>query len=109
MNAIEFETNQATRKEESYEELEAVAQLLIRKEAKVHIVGHTDAVGKAEKNLQLSITRALSVKAFLQEQGVATGQITTSGKGETEPIVTNDTPQGRAKNRRVEIKILETK
>lgn len=69
------------------------------------IVGHTDAVGTDSYNQGLSERRARSAAAFLVQQGVASGRLQSVGRGETEPIATNDTEEGRQLNRRVEVAI----
>ncbi len=69
------------------------------------IVGHTDATGSDEYNMGLSRRRANSAASYLQSQGVSTDRITTVGKGEGEPIASNDTDAGRQENRRVEVAI----
>lgn len=69
----------------------------------ISIVGHTDSTGTAEHNMDLSVRRAAAVKSYLVTAGVADARLTTVGKGETEPIASNGTPEGRAQNRRVEI------
>lgn len=69
------------------------------------IVGHTDATGSDEYNMGLSRRRANSAAGYLQSQGVSTDRITTVGKGEGEPIASNDTDAGRQQNRRVEVAI----
>ena len=71
----------------------------------VHVIGHTDSVGSEESNQRLSERRALAVGNYLAAQGVAPGRIIARGFGETRPIASNATPQGRAQNRRVEIRI----
>ncbi len=70
---------------------------------KILVVGHTDATGSEEKNLELSRRRADAVKGFLAQAGVPNDRISIEGMGEAEPIASNDTPEGRANNRRVEI------
>ena len=70
------------------------------------VVGHTDSTGTAAHNMDLSIRRSGAVKSFLVEQGVGGNRLTTQGKGETEPVAPNSTPEGRAQNRRVEIVIV---
>jgi outer membrane protein OmpA-like peptidoglycan-associated protein len=65
------------------------------------IVGHTDNTGSDEYNQKLSEDRAEAVKKYLVGKGVGEIGITASGKGETEPIADNNTPEGRDKNRRV--------
>ena len=69
------------------------------------IVGHTDSKGDDAYNMSLSQRRANSASAYLQAQGVPASRIRTSGRGETEPKVSNDTEAGMAQNRRVEIAI----
>ena len=72
----------------------------------VLIVGHTDATGSAEYNQGLSLRRATSAANYLIAQGVASTRVRTAGRGEMEPIATNDTEAGRQANRRVEIAIV---
>lgn len=69
----------------------------------VSIAGHTDSVGSAAANLRLSKERADAALAYLVAKGVAQARITAEGRGEAEPIAGNDTPAGRAENRRVEM------
>lgn len=70
---------------------------------RVRVVGHTDNTGSDAINDPLSLRRAESVRDYLSDRGVATSRIEVSGRGSREPVATNDTPEGRAKNRRVEI------
>jgi outer membrane protein OmpA-like peptidoglycan-associated protein len=72
------------------------------------IEGHTDATGSDEHNLALSQRRADSVRDYLTGQGVPAMQIDARGFGESQPKATNDTPEGRQLNRRVEIRITST-
>ncbi len=67
------------------------------------IEGHTDSRGSATHNQKLSLERAQSVRDYLVSQGVDSSRITTVGRGESEPVASNQTPEGRANNRRVEI------
>lgn len=67
------------------------------------VVGHTDSTGPAEYNQRLSERRAESVATFLAQRGVAPGRMLVSGMGETQPIASNATADGRQQNRRVEI------
>jgi outer membrane protein OmpA-like peptidoglycan-associated protein len=69
------------------------------------IVGHTDAKGPADYNQNLSEERARSAATFLIRQGLAGDRIETTGKGEAEPVATNETAAGRQQNRRVEVAI----
>lgn len=70
------------------------------------IVGHTDAVGSDAVNDRLSLERANSVSSYAASKGVSNGRLRTNGKGKNEPIASNDTDEGRAQNRRVEIVIV---
>jgi len=69
------------------------------------IVGHTDAVGSDDYNQTLSERRARSTAVYLANRGVNSSRLQTVGRGETEPVATNDSEDGRAKNRRVEVAI----
>jgi outer membrane protein OmpA-like peptidoglycan-associated protein len=69
------------------------------------IVGHTDSQGDDAYNMGLSLRRANSASSYLQSQGVPASRISTSGRGETEPVASNDTEAGKAQNRRVEVAI----
>lgn len=71
----------------------------------VLIVGHTDSQGDDAYNMSLSQRRANSASAYLQSQGVPSTRISTSGRGEAEPVASNDTEVGRSQNRRVEVAI----
>jgi len=84
--------------------LTEVAELLIASDEQVTIEGHTDSVGPEEYNMGLGQRRADSVRDFLAAQGVPVENMTTVSYGETRPVAPNDTPEGRALNRRVEIK-----
>lgn len=72
---------------------------------KVEVGGYTDSVGEEAKNQALSERRAKSVKTFLVNEGVDAGRLTTKGYGESDPVDTNDTKEGRANNRRVAFKV----
>lgn len=69
------------------------------------VVGHTDATGASAYNQSLSQRRSASASSYLVSQGVSAARVQTSGRGETEPIATNDTESGRQANRRVEVAI----
>jgi outer membrane protein OmpA-like peptidoglycan-associated protein len=83
-----------------------VASLNENPDTDILVVGHTDNVGRAEYNLGLSDRRAASVKNYAVAQGLAPSRIKTEGKGASEPIASNETAEGRAQNRRVEIVIV---
>ena len=69
------------------------------------MVGHTDTNGSAQRNLALSVARADAVRDELVASGIVGLRITTLGEGGTKPLVTNDSPANRRKNRRIEIKV----
>ncbi|HUF12465.1 MAG TPA: OmpA family protein [Longimicrobiales bacterium] len=84
---------------------ELAASLQRHPDTEVLIVGHTDAVGSDDYNMNLSYRRANSAAQYLQTQGVSSARVETAGRGETEPIASNDSEAGRQENRRVEIAI----
>lgn len=87
--------------------LDQVAQVLAQYEKTyVDVYGHTDSTGSDAYNLTLSEKRASSVAAYLESRGVQSARLGTRGFGETQPVASNDTEDGRAANRRVEIKIV---
>jgi len=71
----------------------------------IHIVGFTDSTGTAQYNQKLSVRRARAVADYLISQGVPAGRIRIEGRGETQPVASNATAAGRARNRRVDIVI----
>ena len=72
-------------------------------------VGHTDSVGSNQYNQKLGARRAAAVKAYLVSKGVDDNRVYTESKGETDPIATNKTAEGRSKNRRVEVEVVGTR
>ncbi|PEN14681.1 cell envelope biogenesis protein OmpA [Longibacter salinarum] len=74
-------------------------------ETEILVVGHTDSKGSADYNMGLSERRAESAADFLINQGISADRLRTEGRGETEPVATNDTEAGRQQNRRVEVAI----
>jgi outer membrane protein OmpA-like peptidoglycan-associated protein len=104
---LEFVTGNAIIKEPSKPSLDELAALLQKKpEWKLQISGHTDNVGNAQSNLVLSKKRAESVRDYLISKGVSADRLHVLFFGQTMPIDTNDTPEGRQRNRRVEMKII---
>ena len=103
---IEFDFNKDTIRPVSRTVLDkAVAVLKEYPDVRVNIVGHTDDVGAAEFNLDLSRRRAEAVKKYLVDHGIDSGRVTTEGRGSTDPDVPNDSEINRAKNRRIEFEI----
>ena len=72
----------------------------------IEIIGHTDDKGDDNDNMVLSKLRAASVRDYLISEGIDASKMITTGMGETMPIASNDTKEGRAQNRRVEIRVL---
>ena len=108
INNIFFETGKAILNPKSFPELDKLAKFLLENpNIKVEIAGHTDNVGKPDKNMQLSRWRARSVEQYLEGKGVPGDQVTFNGYGHTKPVASNSTPKGKALNRRVEFVIKE--
>jgi outer membrane protein OmpA-like peptidoglycan-associated protein len=104
MSDVLFDTGSYTLKPGAREILAKISGILLAHPGlTMQIEGHTDSVGSDEFNQRLSEQRAESVRDFLGEQGVSPSSITAQGFGKTEPVATNDTPEGRQRNRRVEI------
>ncbi|MBD1421456.1 OmpA family protein [Sphingobacterium chuzhouense] len=102
-----FPTNSSYLTDKAKVELSKLSKLLNNDTAKkVRVDGHTDATGTAEYNQWLSEKRAASVKKFLEDAGISPSRISTKGLGQTSPVADNKTPEGRQKNRRVEVVIL---
>ncbi len=103
---ILFDTGQSELKPESRLGLVKIADVIkTYNKTEVAIVGHTDNVGSASYNQDLSERRANSVQVFLVNQGVAASRLKTIGMSFDDPVDSNDTPEGRALNRRVELHI----
>jgi outer membrane protein OmpA-like peptidoglycan-associated protein len=104
MSDVLFDTGSYTLKTGAREKLAKISGILLAHPGlTMQIEGHTDSVGTDDFNQQLSERRADSVRDFLAEQGVPATSITAHGFGKTQPVATNDTPDGRQRNRRVEL------
>ena len=107
LQPIEFETGRAVIKPGSYPILDEVVTLMkARGSIKMGVYGHTDSRGIPAMNMKLSGDRAAAVMSYLVSHGVAQSRLESQGFGQTKPIADNATDAGRAKNRRVEFKIL---
>jgi outer membrane protein OmpA-like peptidoglycan-associated protein len=107
LEGILFDTDKDVIKSESKPILDAAVEVLQKyPQVRVEISGHTDSAGAYEHNVDLSQRRAESVKTYLTNAGVDASRIETRGAGPNEPIASNDTKDGRAQNRRIEVKIL---
>lgn len=102
-----FEFGKASLSNEAKQNINNLASSLNKyPNTNIMVIGHTDNVGSDPFNLNLSRERASSVRNYAMEQGVDANRLKTEGKGESEPIASNDTDSGRAQNRRVEIVIV---
>jgi outer membrane protein OmpA-like peptidoglycan-associated protein len=108
IKGIQFDFGKATIRPESNKLLdEAVKVLQQYPELRISVSGHTDNVGDAQKNLELSQARADSVKTFFTSKGIDASRIETRGAGMNEPVADNATDKGRQENRRIEFKLLQ--
>lgn len=103
---VTFDTNSAAVRPGLYNEIDRIAQVMVQyPETQILVQGHTDSMGDAAYNQTLSERRAEAVKNLLIQRGVSPYRVTSMGYGETMPVATNATPEGRQMNRRVEIRI----
>lgn len=108
LKTILFDTDKAHIKSRLHSDLNAVVTVLGKNPAlKVEINGHTDNVGSAAYNMKLSEKRAKAVMEYLVSKGIDSKRLSTKGFGLTMPIADNDTPEGRAKNRRIELTLIQ--
>jgi outer membrane protein OmpA-like peptidoglycan-associated protein len=104
MSDVLFDTGSYTLRPGAREKLAKISGIVLAHPGlNLQIEGHTDSVGGDEYNQTLSERRAGAVRDFLVDQGVAASTVTARGFGKTQPVATNDTPEGRQRNRRVEI------
>ncbi|TNE73865.1 MAG: hypothetical protein EP333_06320, partial [Bacteroidetes bacterium] len=107
LNNIFFEHDKSDLLSQSFVELNRLVSLLkANEEWKIEIGGHTDDTGSDAYNQTLSQKRASAVRAYLISQGISAERLTAKGYGESKPIASNETEEGKAENRRVEFKIL---
>ncbi|NOU04090.1 MAG: OmpA family protein [Novosphingobium sp.] len=106
-DGVTFDVGSSTLKPEFRATLDKVAESLIQyPNSLIDVYGHTDSTGSDSFNQTLSESRARTVANYLISKGVPAARVRSQGFGETMPVTTNDTADGRAKNRRVEIKIV---
>jgi OOP family OmpA-OmpF porin len=104
LRGINFDSNKADIKPQYYDFLnENVAVLQKNPTIKIKIMGHTDSIGSDEYNQALSERRAKAIEDYFISKGVDPNRIFSQGFGESKPVASNDTPEGRSKNRRIEI------
>jgi OOP family OmpA-OmpF porin len=107
LEGIQFDTGTATLRKESLPILDTVLSALAEvPTARVLITAHTDSSGAPAANLELSNKRAAATKAYLVSKGVNADRLEVAGKGDTQPVADNATPEGRQKNRRVDFSVI---
>lgn len=101
---VEFDTGKATIRKTSYPRLDQVVEYMVHKPSvRVRIAGHTDNVGRAKRNKALSLRRAKACRAYLMKKGIGGSRIEAVGYGSEQPVASNDTKEGRQRNRRIEV------
>lgn len=104
---VNFDFDKSTLKPRATDTLDHVAaELRAQSDVRYEVAGFTDSVGTDAYNQKLSERRAVAVRDYLVSRGVDSGQLSMRGYGESNPIASNDTAQGRAQNRRVEVRPL---
>lgn len=105
---VHFDTGKATLRPESYPALNDLVEVMkMKKKMVVEIAGHTDNVGDDAANMKLSQERAETVRSYLIGKGISGDRVTAKGYGETQPTASNDTDEGKQKNRRTEVRIIK--
>jgi outer membrane protein OmpA-like peptidoglycan-associated protein len=108
IKGIQFDFGKATIRKESNKVLDDAIKVLTQyNDLRIMISGHTDNVGEAAKNIELSQARANSVKEYMVGKGIDTSRVETRGAGPNEPVADNATDKGRQENRRIEFKLLQ--
>ncbi len=108
LDNVHFNSGKAELTTSSYSEINDLLEYMkIKEDLVIEIAGHTDDVGEDEYNMDLSERRAKSVNDYLVSNGISPERITAKGYGSTQPIASNEIPEGRQKNRRTEVRILE--
>ncbi|OFX59511.1 MAG: hypothetical protein A2046_11965 [Bacteroidetes bacterium GWA2_30_7] len=107
LDNIFFDLGKATLKDESMPALDLLYNILVKNAIDIELGGHTDSIGSSESNIKLSQDRVNSVMNYLLNKGIANNRIVAVGYGEDKPVASNTTDEGRAQNRRVEVKIID--
>lgn len=105
-NSVRFNTDKSTLTSNAKANLDKLVPVFNQyPDTNIQIYGYTDSTGTVDHNLGLSERRAASVKSYLAGKGISASRFTTTGLGIADPVATNDTPEGRSQNRRVEFAI----
>jgi outer membrane protein OmpA-like peptidoglycan-associated protein len=108
LRGVNFDFDKANIRADAEPILDAAASTLQAEQpVSIAVEGHTDSTGSDEYNQGLSIRRAAAVRDYLEKKGIDPGRMTIEGYGETKPVASNDTDEGRAQNRRVELRVAE--
>ena len=107
LEGVFFETNSDKLRADAVQRLDqAVQTLRLNEDLEIEVAGYTDSSGAASYNQQLSQRRAEAVRSYLVANGIAAGRLSARGYGEADPVADNTTPAGRARNRRVMLRVL---
>lgn len=109
LDNIFFDLGKATLKPESQQSLDKLHEILVKNPIDIELGGHTDSIGSSESNIILSQDRVNSVRTYLLNKGISENRIVAKGYGEDVPVAPNATEEGRAQNRRVEVKIIDNR
>jgi outer membrane protein OmpA-like peptidoglycan-associated protein len=108
LEGVSFDSGTAVLTSESRKNLDQISAILKQvPQIIIEVAGYTDSVGEAKRNLNLSVLRSETVVKYLTDQGVAAAQLTAKGYGSENPIADNTTQEGRRKNRRIELHLLD--
>jgi outer membrane protein OmpA-like peptidoglycan-associated protein len=108
LRGVNFDFNKATIRADASPILDQAVETLKEHSAiALTVEGHTDSVGSDEYNQRLSVRRAEAVRDYLSGHGITSSRMSVAGRGESQPVATNDTAEGRAQNRRVELHVTE--
>jgi OmpA-OmpF porin, OOP family len=108
LDNVLFDTGKSTLKPSSYKALNNLVELMkIKKSLVIEIGGHTDNIGSSKGNLLLSKERAIAVENYLIRKGIAKERLSAKGYGDTKPVTSNKTEEGRMQNRRTEVNIIK--
>jgi len=108
LNGVNFEQSQTTMLKGSETKLREVLKFMTENpKISIEVIGHTDKTGDERQNVRLSEFRARAVANWLFNNGIKSERIQTSGKGSSEPVSDNNTEEGKAQNRRIEIVVVE--
>lgn len=109
LDNIFFDLGKATLKDESRPALDKLYEILVKNPIDIELGGHTDSTGSDENNMKLSQERVNSVRSYLVQKGISERRVVAMGYGETKPEASNSTEEGRAQNRRVDVKIIDNR